>query len=182
MTNNSFNFGNKNSYTQWGLKCNAYDFLLPQKRARKLLIPGKDGMYDYGARNYEERILRLECVLTRPLPKYLMREMAYTLSKKNKITLWDEPHLFYIGALYDAVDGIDPTSDTLRTFELAFVCDPYAYSEKKTLDIATGKNRMEYKGTAETPTMIVLRNNNPYPVTNIILTLTKRRDDSIVSP
>ena len=47
----------------------AYDYLLPPKRARKITIPGRSGSYDFGAKNWEERTLRMTCTLTRQVTK-----------------------------------------------------------------------------------------------------------------
>lgn len=59
MTGDSFSFGRYNSVDDWGLMVIAYDYLLPPKRARKITIPGRSGSYDFGAKNWEERTLRM---------------------------------------------------------------------------------------------------------------------------
>ena len=63
----------------------------------------------------------------------------------------------------------------MREFELTFICEPFAYKEVDALALSTGVNLIHYKGTADTPCLIVLKNNNPYPVNNITITATKRR-------
>ena len=80
MTGDSFSFGRYNSVDDWGLMVIAYDYLLPPKRARKITIPGRSGSYDFGAKNWEERTLRMTCTLTRQVTKAEFREIIYALS------------------------------------------------------------------------------------------------------
>ena len=49
MVGDSFTFIDKNSLDDFGIKVVANDSFLPQKRERKIAIPGVSGMYDYGA-------------------------------------------------------------------------------------------------------------------------------------
>ena len=65
MTGDSFSFGRYNSMDDWGIMVLNYDVLLPPKRSRKLTIPGRSGAFDFGAKNWEERPLRIQCMLTR---------------------------------------------------------------------------------------------------------------------
>ena len=90
MTGDSFSFGRYNSVDDWGLMVIAYDYLLPPKRARKITIPGRSGSYDFGAKNWEERTLRMTCTLTRQVTKAEFREIIYALSKKARLRLWNE--------------------------------------------------------------------------------------------
>ena len=61
-------------------------------------------MYDYGAKNYEERLITIICILTKKLTRAETREIAYWLSRKGRLTLWDEPDKYYIAEIYDSVD------------------------------------------------------------------------------
>ena len=99
MTGDSFSFGRYNSVDDWGLMVIAYDYLLPPKRARKITIPGRSGSYDFGAKNWEERTLRMTCTLTRQVTKAEFREIIYALSKKARLRLWNEPDKYYIADL-----------------------------------------------------------------------------------
>lgn len=175
MTPNSFNFGSINSVDEWGLYVNAYDLLVPPKRARKATVPGRSGSYDYGARYYDERPLRLECTVLRKLSKAELREMAYHLSQKREIRFWDEPDKYYIGELYDPDEVNTYPNEAMRDFELTFTCEPFAYRPLSTQAISSGANPVTYKGTAEAPAIIELFNPNNYAVGNIVLTAVKRR-------
>lgn len=110
MTGDSFSFGRYNSVDDWGLMVIAYDYLLPPKRARKITIPGRSGSYDFGAKNWEERTLRMTCTLTRQVTKAEFREIIYALSKKARLRLWNEPDKYYIAELYDPAESRTTTS------------------------------------------------------------------------
>lgn len=176
MTGDSFSFGKFNSMDDWGIKVVNYDVLLPKKRSRKLKIPGRSGAFDFGAKNWEERPLRIDCVLTRQMTKAEFREVAYQLSKKAQLRLWNEPDKYYIAELYDAPEVQDYYMEIAREFELMFTCEPFAYGTSVTAPIKSGRNAITYKGTAETPCMIVLKNTSASNIANITITAIKRKE------
>lgn len=176
MTGDSFSFGKFNSMDDWGIKVIAYDVLLPPKRSRKLTIPGRSGSYDFGAKNWEDRTLRISCMLLRQMTKAEFREIVYLLSKKNRLHLWNEPDKYYIAELYESPEVQDYYLEAAREFELAFTCEPFAYGDRATAPIKSGRNVVNYKGTAEAPCMIVLRNVSTSNVANITITAIKRRE------
>jgi len=160
----------------WGVIVNAHDVFAPPKRARKVQIPHRDGAYDYGAKNYEERILSLECLLTRETTRADFREIIYQLSQKRNITLWSEPDKYYVGELYESPDVNVWFRDKRREFTLNFICEPFAYKIVNSVPIVTGTNVIPYNGTAETPVLLILRNPNPVSVSNITITAMIERD------
>ena len=160
----------------WGIKVVGYDVLLPPKRSRKLTIPGRSGSFDFGAKNWEDRSLRIYCMLTRQMTKAEFREIAYLLSKKAQLRLWNEPDKYYIAELYESPEVQDYYMEIAREFELVFTCEPFAYGASVATQIANGRNVISYKGTAETPCMIVLKNISKNNVVNITITAIKRRD------
>lgn len=174
MTGDSFSFGTYNSVDDWGIMVIGHDTFLPPKRSRKISIPGRSGAYDYGAKNWDERTVRLECVLMRQMKKEEFREIVYLLSKKGRLRLWNEPEKYYMAELYDSPDVDDFYLEAMREFELAFVCEPFAYGENVTTTLTDGRNRISYKGTAETPTVIVLRNASDDEIANVTITAIKR--------
>ena len=174
MTGDSFSFGPYNSLDDWGIAVIAHDTFLPPKRSRKISIPGRSGAYDYGAKNWDERTVRLECVLMRQMKKEEFREIVYLLSKKGRLRLWNETEKYYMAELYDPPNVDDFYLEEMREFELAFVCEPFAYGENVTTAIADGRNRIAYKGTAETPAVIVLRNASDDEIANVTITAIKR--------
>ena len=100
MHTDSFTFGGVDMYEAYGIRVVHYDLLLPKLRPRKVTIPQRSGEYDFGARYHDERVLLLECDSRNSLTRAQLRELAYALSKKNRIVLWDEPEKYYIGQLY----------------------------------------------------------------------------------
>ena len=142
----------------------------------KITIPGRSGSYDFGAKNWEERTLRMTCTLTRQVTKAEFREIIYALSKKARLRLWNEPDKYYIAELYDPAEVQDYYLETGREFELNFIAEPFAYGPTITTPLENGRNKIAYQGTAETPCMIVLRNVSSSNVQNITITATKRSD------
>lgn len=175
MPENSFQFGEYNSLNDLGIFCEAYDTLLPPKRSRKIEIPGRDGLYDFGSETYGERTIVLKCKLIEQITKAQLREVAYKLSDKKKLILWDEPDKYYVAELFDPTE-IDNIADRLwLEFDLTFTCEPFAYTETKDFSLRVGPNDIDYGGTAKTPTLITLHNANAYEVSNITITAIKRK-------
>lgn len=174
MTGDSFQFGALNSVDDWGIRVVAYDYFLPPKRARKISVPGRSGMYDFGAECWDERTLRIACTLERTLSKSDFREIVYQLSQKRQLRLWNEPEKFYMAELYDPSEVQDYFMESMRDFELNFICEPFAYGKTVSVPIQAGRNVIEYEGTAETPCIILLRNNSARNVQNLRITAIKR--------
>lgn len=174
MTGDSFSFGRYNSLDDWGIRVIAYDYFLPPKRARKVTIPGRSGSYDFGAQNWDDRTLRIVCVLERPMTKSEFREIVYALSRKGRLRLWNEPGKYYIAELYDPAEIQDYYMETAREFELAFFCEPFAFGATVTQPIASGENAVDYRGTAETPCTIVLKNLSNANILTVTITAIKR--------
>lgn len=171
----SFNFGSYNSLNDMGIICEAYDTLLPPKRSRKIELLGRSGLYDFGSETYDERTITLSCKLINQITKAELREVAYKLSGKNKLTLWDEPEKYYIAELFDPSE-VQSIADRLwLEFDLTFVCEPFAYTEVKTINVQEGANPIQYQGTIHTPTRITLVNNNDFPITNLTITAIRKR-------
>lgn len=175
MPDMSFDFGPYNSLNDMGIVCEAYDTLLPPKRSRKIEILGRSGMYDFGSETYDERTITLSCKLINQITKAELREIAYRLSGKNKLVLWDEPDKYYIAELFDPTE-IQNIADRLwLEFDLTFICEPFAYTDVKTAPLQSGQNPVDYPGTIHTPTRVVLTNSNDFPVTNITITAIRKR-------
>ena len=104
MTGDSFSFNQYNSVEDWGMMVVATDVLLPPKRRRKITIPGRSGAYDFGAKNWEERTIRLTCTLMRQMSKGEFREIVYALSKKGRLWLGG-------GCRRWSIDGTSPVGE-----------------------------------------------------------------------
>ena len=177
MSPNSFDINSSmnNCYDLWGIKVINRDVFSPPKRERKRQIPFRHGSYDMGYEKfYDDRQIRVECQLTRPFPKADFREIIYVLSQKNMLFFWDEPDKFYRAELYDSVSVEVFPREVARNFVLPFVCEPFAYGNQEIIKLDEGINGIEYTGTAEAPTLIIIRNQNPFPVSGIMVTAVQR--------
>ena len=176
----SFTFRGKNSRTEFGIMSSSYDFLMPPKRKRKQSIPFRHGSYDYGAEWYDDRILRLRCIwissFIDKMQRSDVREISSWLSRKGAIYLDVEPDKHYIGELYNPEELIMHYQTRLNgytsdgEFELNFLCEPFAYGVQNIVPIKQGINPIEYTGTADSPTLIILKNPNPFPITRLTVT------------
>lgn len=173
LDKSSFLFGMTDMFQTFGISISddgmPDDVLKPQLRERKVVIPLRNGAYDYGARYYDERPYGITCVTVRAGTRDDAREMAYILSKKSTLRLWNEPDKYYVGRIYQA-----PSLECLRKvgnkFTLNFMLEPFAYGETLTESFVDRKFIPNYKGTADTPTYIVIRNTGSGNVVNIQIT------------
>ena len=79
----SFMFGATDMFQQFGIQIAEdglpKDVLKPQLRERKVVVPLRNGAYDYGAKYYDERVIPVTCVTVRAGTRQDAREMAYIL-------------------------------------------------------------------------------------------------------
>lgn len=175
MTPDSFTFGKYNSLDDWGIRVVTYDVLLPPKRERKVEIPRRSGQYNYGDNVWDERKVRISCTLERKISRAEVREIAYHLSKEAKLVLWEEPEKYYIGEIYDPEEIIDYFDECMREFELTFICRPFALSNARTIPITSGLVSVDYKGTADAPCTIILKNETSHNIVHPVIQFTYRR-------
>lgn len=179
LTKSSFTFGGIDMYERFGimLENEPHDVILPPLRSRKMTIPQRHGAYDYGAKYYSERGLRLDCVTIRTIARADVREISFMLSTKSEIRIWNEPEKYYVGRIYDSAE-----LDQLRTignkFKLTFICEPFAYGRSKTEYFTNRTYIPDYPGTAATSTYIVLTNVAASGnISNIKITQTDKEDN-----
>lgn len=169
----SFLFGGQDMFQRFGLQLvddgMPNDVLKPQLRERKVTVPLRNGAYDYGAHYYDERPLTINCVTVRAGTRDDAREMAYILAKKSQIRLWNEPDKYYVGRIYQS-PGLEVLRKVGNRFSLSFICEPFAYGETLTESFTDRHYLPSYKGTAETPTYIVIRNVGSGNIVNLQIT------------
>ena len=175
MLKYSFTFGGVDMRETYGVWMTAYDVFFPPLRAHKITIPGRSGAYDYGSDDYDERTLRLTCDTRTGKTRAQMREIAYVLSKKHEIRLWQEPEKYYIGRLYDPSE-LEDLGQIVYKFSLTLICEPFAYAETKEVKPSAALWNAAYAGTARTPTRIQITNRGATDAVGIQLTLTERRE------
>lgn len=176
----SFQFGTTDMFQRFGIQISddgmPGDVLKPQLRERKVTVPLRNGVYDYGAKYYDERPFTINCVTVRAGTRDDAREMAYILSKKSQLRLWNEPDKYYIGRIYQA-----PSLECLRKmgnrFTLNFLLEPFAYRNTITKPFVNRIYNPEYEGTADTPTYIVIRNIGSSNAVNIQITQSIKVED-----
>ncbi len=192
MTTNSvqFSYGNGswNSVDDWGIKIIKHDFLAPEKRENKRLIPRVSGMYKAPGKYYNERILRVQCVWMQNVTRFQVRKIAGILSNEGRLQFSDEAidkfdtvnneyirrALYYRGEMFNAPELVTYTGEVGRKFEIEFVCYPFALSDTVTYPLNSGVNAIPYFGTYETPCIIVLDNISDGPISNITITTIKK--------
>lgn len=151
--------------------------LLPPRREGKLTIPGRSGYYDDVGAVYDERVESVLCSFVRPEGKtvpQVCREVAYWLSGSGRLIFDNEPDKYYIAR----ITGAPPMAQHLKYGEFTLTWSynpPFAMGETITQQIADGENVVDYKGTAETPCMIVLRNASAADIVTVSITAIKRR-------
>lgn len=175
----SFLFGTTDMYERFGIMIAddgmPGDVLKPALRERKVTVPLRNGSYDYGAHYYDERPYSLNCVTVRAGTRDDAREMAYILSKKSQLRLWNEPDKYYVGRVYQA-----PSLECLRIkgnrFTLNFVLEPFAYRNMVTENFTGVNYTPNYAGTAPTPTYIVIENTGETNAVNISITQSIKKE------
>lgn len=170
QTKSSFLFGSTDMYQTFGVSIAEdglpADVLKPTLRERKVVVPMRNGAYDYGAQWYDERPLSLTCVTVRKGSRDDAREMAYILSKKSPIRFWNEPDKYYMGRIY-AAPSLDILRDVGNRFALSFVLEPFAYGNVINANFTSRRYTPKYKGTAATPTYIIITNTGAGSAKNI---------------
>lgn len=156
------------------------DSFIPAIRARKVSIPQRHGEYDFGAKYYDERILTLDCVTAKRYSnsgfRYFAREVAYALSKKSEIRLWNEPDVYYVGRIYDEIE-LTQLRDVGNEFTITFICEPFAYGKTVYQSFTGNRFVPDYKGTAPSPTIIEIVNTGSLPARNIRLFQINRKEN-----
>lgn len=144
------------------------DRLKPRLRERKLIVPHRDGAYDYGAKYYDERDVGVKCA-SAGLSRSDVRRLALVLSEKGELRSWYEPDKYYVGRIYEDTD-IERIVGNAKRFVLPFVCDPFAYGEQVTVQFKT-QAPLAYRGSAATPTHIIITNRTQSPIKGLTLTM-----------
>lgn len=180
QTKSSFLFGSVDMYQTFGISIAdnglPADVLKPQLRERKVVVPMRNGAYDFGAHWYDERPLSLTCVTVKAGTRDDAREMAYILSKKSQIRFWNESDKYYVGRIYTA-PGLDILRNAGNRFALSFILEPFAYGNVIDTTFDGDRYTPSYKGTAPTPTYIVIENVGSGNANNIQIVQSIKREN-----
>jgi len=173
----TFTFMGQNS-ADYGIYATSSDFIIPGKRERRREVLHRHGTHGYREMYFRDRTLRLTCFWlnskTNKLSRADIREITYWLSQRGAIVLDIEPDKYYFGELIDEtplVAHFDRSDEELRTtdgrFVLEFACEPFAYRDRQMISSGQGLFEREdigYSGTIDAPTVMVIRNDNDFPV------------------
>lgn len=174
MMKHSFSFCGVDMRKEFGLILEEPfdDGTQPELRERKLVVPMRDGAYDYGAKWYEERTVLVKCASIQLLTRNDVRRLALALSAKGELRSWYEPEKYYIGRMYEGAQ-IERIVGAAKRFQLEFICEPFAYGEQIT-ETFTGQKEMTYAGSARTPTHIIITNRGSTAVNGLTVTMKER--------
>ena len=195
----TFEFAGRNS-AEFGLYATIADLIGPAKREKRTKIPRRHGSHKVSRTTYDDKSINLHCFwLNNPTNNHFnvrrpdhaeaaknltrddLREIAHWLMQDGRLFLDIEPDKHYRAEVFNP-----PTFETIYsrwsewsetrggTFVLPFICEPFAYGPQVIKPIARGSNPVDYRGTADTPTLIIVRNPNNFAVSNIVITATER--------
>ena len=164
MKNFTFTFGGINS-SEFGISARSFDFFNPPKRQNRKEIDFRHGSYVYNHEIYSDRYLRLNCFWGDFKTRPDIREITLWLSRQSQLVLDIEPDKYYIASLYEETDlnalwrgQVVSNVSPVGGFSLNFRCFPFAISPQTMMNVHLGVNEVDYKGTAATPTNIIIRN------------------------
>ena len=195
----TFVFAGRSS-AEFGLYATLVDPIGPPKREKRIKIPRRHGTHKINRTINDDKSIELHCFwlntaidnyfnIRRPehieraenLTRDDLREIAHWLMRDGRLFLDIEPDKHYRAEVFNP-----PTFETIYarwgeraqtrggTFILPLVCEPFAYGPQVIKPITRGNNPVDYRGTADTPTLIIIRNPNNFWVRDIVLTVTER--------
>ena len=171
----SFKFGTTDMYEAFGLRvtdCD-YDYLSPAPRQRKMEVPLRSGSYRFEEKYHEERQILLSVRSENPVREF-WRELSYVLDKTANLYIYSEPDKYYTGRIYDP-SQLKRLRNVGVDFDLIFTCKPYAVGLSTTQDFTNGVYYPEYHGTADSPTVITIRNTGRVNIGGIRIILQNKR-------
>ncbi|WP_373181208.1 distal tail protein Dit [Clostridium butyricum] len=154
----SFTFGNKNSYTDYGiLIAKRPNIPLPKRRVSNVVIPGRSSSLKFDEGTYDDITITLECSII---------DKKDIIEKIDKIKEWlvitgesdlifsFEPNKKYIAQIVNAIDFKQALKYT-SSFPIIFNCKPFKYSVEKNIITITKNNSTIYnEGTFQSEPVI----------------------------
>jgi len=154
--------------------------LLPEKRRNEFVIPGRDGVLDYGNNTYEKRIITVDLAFASynlPDLRGLARAAAHWLSGTGLLIFDDEPDKAYRAKVYQplAITQLTTTGETSVPFDCnPFAESPYYNQITETFTDNPHENKVRTTGTQDTPCLIYIKNIGTADISQI--TLTRKAD------
>lgn len=103
--------------------------LLPEKRANRQEVEGRDGYIDYGGNSYANKIIGMTITLKAKNRQELMmksRLLANWLAPKGVLSLSEEPNVYYVGEIFTLIDR-SKSIHSVAEYPVVFDVEPYAY-------------------------------------------------------
>lgn len=160
--------------------------LKPELSNNEIVVPGRNGSYDFGNNTYRNRPITLHLGILGDYTAYELRkkirDISAWLDGRGKLIFDDEPELFYDAKIYEFIPfkiyGTNDFRDGSFNAGIAtvnFSCFPFAMSEIKTLNLHAGHNSISYAGSAKMPTIIKIKNVGSTTIKTIQITQLKNK-------
>lgn len=149
----------------------------PPKRLRRISIPGVNGTYDYGTKNFDDIGITLECYCKKEYDRSTFREVVYWLSKKGRLYIWDDQDKYYIAEYQTEPSLTWQNLSHMNPFRLNFLCEPFAYKDDEKTPLQMGENVVKYNGTYEARPILRLYNTSNSDIVNLSLTLVEKEEN-----
>lgn len=172
---NGIDFGER-----FGIMVKSKVELFAPKRERKISISDRNGQYDLGSEFYEERTVDLECYCVN---EYTMDEFRTKvlghLLKKGTLLLSGDSY-YYVGEVFSPPQVTDDNLKRMKPFNIRFVCEPFLYSDTKTVNLVDGVTPFNvegstiYQGTEESPTKLSIVNKSNATLGNLKIVIRRR--------
>lgn len=171
-----FSFNNKHS-SEFGLSVKSDNrTMAPSKRRNQYLVPGRDGLIDYGRETFDNRVITVEIVTHKKTFEELrlqIRDVAKWLMGYGSLIFDDEVDKAYTAKVYDelSIEQFATTGSTTISFE----CLPFAESlQFNQINASFTENDKvlvaNVSGTANSCAIITIRNNGVTPINTITIT------------
>ncbi len=174
-----FSFNGKHS-SEFGLYLKTINRpLLPDLRKREIIVPGRDGVYDFEGNTYENKLIELQCTIIKNKMTDLRQQarvIAGWLKNKGELRFDDEPDKYYVGRIYSSV----PLENIVGTgiFTLTFDCEPFAYSSTNMIEVTRTDDSPLFvynNGTVEAPQEITITNRGANTINGFTIKLIKNQ-------
>lgn len=154
----SFTFGNKNSYTDFGiLIAKRPNISMPKRRVSNVIIPGRSSSLKFDEGTYDDITITLECSII---------DKKDIIEKIDKIKEWlvitgesdlifsFEQNKKYTAQVVNAID-FKQTLKYTSSFPIIFNCKPFKYSvEEKIITITKNNSTIYNEGTFQSEPVI----------------------------
>lgn len=171
MLYGSFDFCGKNSVEDFGIYVKQYIPVAPDKRIDRLTIPNKPGTYKYSKKNVNDLRITLDLFCAEDVDRADFRLISSWLNQYGELKFWDEQDKHYVGEFEVFPQFDEQNLLRMKVMKADFVAQPFAYGERKSIDIGNVATNIVYKGTAPQPMALLITNPTATTVTKFTVTV-----------